>query len=221
VTPKRRVGHDAVPSCRVLMSFRTASKVSWSRSIRVMTVANSVVKTAMLASIRARAASTGSGLVRRSSEPHWLRVLLRITLGWDFYGRFVRRPVLDWDRPRPRNGIRHLQQHDFLRVCRAVYLMADLTRTACMGPPPSWAVELVPNPSVEGKNKHGPQWTEREEPMPRQSFEDALDALLLRYRDEDPEDIISVLELKLDALREDPTDAMGQGAAVDEDEDED
>jgi hypothetical protein len=25
-----------------------------------------------------------------------------------------------------------------------VYLVAGLTRTACMGPPPSWAVELVP-----------------------------------------------------------------------------
>ena len=27
-----------------------------------------------------------------------------------------------------------------------VYLVAGLTRTACMGPPPSWAVELVPRP---------------------------------------------------------------------------
>jgi len=27
-----------------------------------------------------------------------------------------------------------------------VYLVAGLTRQACMGPPPSWAVELVPCP---------------------------------------------------------------------------
>jgi hypothetical protein len=58
-------------------------------------------------------------------------------------------------------------------------------------------------------------------PMPtKRPFADALDALLLKYRDEDPEDIIGELEIKLHALHEDPEGAMGKNAGVEPDEEE-